>query len=56
MIKEIKTIQEIIESLSPNERAIIPYLKEETLDRMDEKIEGSFVSLIGGFSRNVYSE
>jgi len=32
-----KNIQKIIESLSPNERKIIPYLNEETLDNLDKK-------------------
>ncbi len=30
-------IQKIIESLSPNERAIIPYLNEKTLENIDKK-------------------
>jgi len=32
-------INEITESLSPNERAIIPYLKEKTLEEIDKKTE-----------------
>jgi len=37
--KEQKNIKEIIESLSPNERAIIPYLKEKTLDKIDKQTD-----------------
>jgi len=36
--KEIN-LNEIVESLSPNERLIIPHLKEETLEDIDKKIE-----------------
>src|SRR4030042_6631849 len=40
MIKEKQgNIQELIESLSPNERAIIPFLSEKTLSNIDEKIK-----------------
>ncbi len=34
-----QNIQKIIESLSPNERKIIPYLKEGSLNKIKEKIE-----------------
>jgi len=34
----IENIQKIIESLSPNERAIIPYLSEKTLNKIDKQI------------------
>lgn len=39
MTKEKQDIQKIIESLSPNEREIIPYLKKETIEDIDKKIE-----------------
>jgi len=38
MLKE-KDIQKIAESLSPNERAIIPFLNEKTLSNIDKKID-----------------
>ncbi len=34
-----QNIQKIIESLSPNERKIIPYLNERTLDKIKEQIQ-----------------
>lgn len=36
--EEVK-IDRVIESLSPNERTIIPYLKEETIEDIDKKTE-----------------
>jgi len=34
-----QNIQNLIESLSPNERAIIPYLKEKTLEDINKKTD-----------------
>ncbi len=34
-----KELQEVIESLSPNERAIIPYLNEGSLEGINEKVD-----------------
>ena len=44
MAKEIKTkkekdITKIVESLSPNERTIIPFLNEDNIDEIDKKTE-----------------
>ncbi len=37
-----QNIQNIIESLSPNERKIIPYLKQGSLDKIKEPCNPAF--------------
>src|SRR3989339_123317 len=41
-----KEIQIIIESLSPNERKVIPFLKEKNLDKINEKTNLDKVSIL----------
>ena len=35
----VENTQKIIESLSPNERAIIPFLNEKTLNNIDKQVD-----------------